>query len=181
MLIQSAHAVRTGTAAMSGGPGPLGHFFRRLKQRKPYNVAVVAVAHKLALLAWHLLVKNEPYRYALPKATETKLQKLRVAATGQKRRSGPAPGKKCQAKLPGGSRTIRPLAEVYAGEGVPAASAAPAGTNSIRIGARRHVAGLKLDSFVDRLQQTHVVPRRKPEPEGEQPAGAKSSRIGAGG
>src|SRR6185312_9039253 len=46
MLIQSAQAVRV-------HPGPLGYFFRRLRKRKPHNVAVVAVAHKLALLAWH--------------------------------------------------------------------------------------------------------------------------------
>lgn len=147
MLIQSAHAVRT-------HPGPLGHFFRRLKQRKCHNVAVVAVAHKLALLAWHLLKTGEPYRYALPRATEDKLAKLRVQATGQKRRTGPAPGtKKGPAKLPGGSRTIKSLPEVYASEGVPEVSPAPAGE-------RRHVTDLKLDQFADGLQKPQVLPRR---------------------
>ena len=47
-------------------PGPLGHFFRRLKRRKGHNVAVVATARKLVTIAWHLLTKREPYRYAVP-------------------------------------------------------------------------------------------------------------------
>jgi transposase len=146
MLVQAAHSVRA-------HPGPLGHFFRRLKKRKPHNVAVVAVAHKLAQLAWHLLTTGEPYRYALPRSTETKLQKLRVQATGQKRRSGGVPGVKRQAKLPGGSRTIKPLAEVYQSEAVPAASPAPAGEE-------RHLADIQIAAFVESLKHAHVVPRR---------------------
>jgi len=155
MLIQAAQAVRT-------DPGPLGFFFRRMKQRKNHNIAVVAVAHKLALVAWHLLTKNEPYRYSQPKATEAKLQKLRVLATGQKRRTGPPKGTKCQAKLPGGSRTIKALPEVYRSESVPALTAAPAGE-------QRHIQELKLDGFVRDLQHEHVVPRRSRK-EGAEPA-----------
>ena len=149
MLVQAAHCVRT-------HPGPLGHFFRRLKQRKSYNVAVVAVAHKLALLAWHLLKTNEPYRYALPKATEAKLAKLRVAATGERRRGGVAKGVDPRTlRAPGKKgRSMRSLPEVLSSEGVPSASPAPAGE-------RRHVSELQLDEFVDSLQQPHVVPRRK--------------------
>jgi len=146
MLIQASHSMRA-------NPGPLGYFFRRLQKRKPYNVAVVAVAHKLALLAWHLLTNGEPYRYALPQATKTKLQKLRVRATGQKHRTGPVPGKKHRVKVSGGSHIMKPLATVYQIEGVPAASPAPAGE-------RRHLSDLKLQTFVDSLQEEHVHPRR---------------------
>jgi transposase len=145
MLIQASHSMRA-------NPGPLGYFFRRLQKRKPYSVAVVAVAHKLALLAWHLLTNGEPYRYALPQATKTKLQKLRVRATGQKHRTGPAPGKQPRVKVSGGSHLLKPLATVYQIEGVPAASPAPAGE-------RRHLADLKLQTFVDSLQQEHALPR----------------------
>jgi transposase len=145
MLIQASHSMRA-------NPGPLGYFFRRLQKRKPYSVAVVAVAHKLALLAWHLLTKGEPYRYAIPQTTKTKLQRLRVQATGQKHRTGPAPGKKPRVKLPGGSHITKPLATVYQIEGVPAASPAPAGE-------RRHLDELKLQTFVDNLQQERVLPR----------------------
>jgi len=152
MLTQSAQAVRA-------HPGPLGHFFRRLKKRKPHNVATVAVAHKLALLAWHVLTKREPYRYAVPQATENKLRRLRIQATGEKRRTGSAPGtKKCPARLPGGSHRIKPLPEVYASEQVPPARPAPAGE-------LRHLAESKLNDFADGLQQAHVVPRRRPQKE----------------
>jgi transposase len=146
MLIQASHSMRA-------NPGPLGYFFRRFQKRKPYAVAVVAVAHKLALLAWHLLTKGEPYRYAIPQATKTKLQKLRVRATGQKLRTGPVPGQKPRVKVPGGSHILKPLATVYQIEGVPAASPAPAGE-------RRHLADLQLESFVDSLQHEQVRPRQ---------------------
>jgi hypothetical protein len=148
MLIQAAQAVRA-------HPGPLGYFFRRMKQRKSHNVAVVAVAHRLALLAWHLLKTGEPYRYALPRATEDKLAKLRTAATGQKRRGGLGHGVDLRKARPSGQKgqTQRSLPDVYASEQIPAAAPAPAGE-------RRHVAELQLEAFVQDLQQTHVVPRR---------------------
>ena len=47
--------------------GPLGHFFRRLAKKKTRNVAVVAAARKLAMIAWRMLSNNEPYRYAIPR------------------------------------------------------------------------------------------------------------------
>jgi hypothetical protein len=52
-------------------PGPLGHFFHRLARKKNRNVAVVAGARKLAAIGWQMLVTNEPYRYAIPRSTET--------------------------------------------------------------------------------------------------------------
>jgi len=58
--------------------------------------ARVAVARKLAILAWHLLTKNEPYRYALPASTEHKPADLRHSQ-GIRHRSGPEKG---QAQLP---------------------------------------------------------------------------------
>jgi transposase len=110
-------------------PGPLGVFFRRLAKRKNRNVAVVAAARKLVVIAWHMLSKQEPYRYAQPLATENKLQRLRVKATGVKRKTGPAKGSKAGAKLAPGvrSRTAKPLADVCAAEGLPTPSAAPPG------------------------------------------------------
>jgi hypothetical protein len=113
MLVQAAHHV-------GNHPGPLGVFFRRLAKKKNYNVAVVATARKLAAIAWQMLQRNEPYRYAQPQSTQTKLAALRVKATGKRRTSGPRKGVKCQAELPGGSRTIKPLGQVYAEENLPA-------------------------------------------------------------
>jgi transposase len=152
MLVQAAHAVRA-------HPGPLGYFFRRLKKRKPHNVATVAVAHKLALLAWHVLTQGQPYRYALPRATEEKLRRLRIQATGERRRGGTGPGtQKPTMKLPAGSVKIKPLPEVYASEQVPPAGPAPAGE-------LRHLTESKLNDFADSLQQVHVRPRRRTQDE----------------
>jgi transposase len=54
LLIEAAHsAVRT--------PGPLRAFYLRLQARRGRQVALVATARKLAVLAWHLLSKQEPY------------------------------------------------------------------------------------------------------------------------
>lgn len=155
MLVQAAHAVRN-------HPGPLGHFYRRLKRKKSHNVAVVAVAHKLATLAWHVLTTGTPYRYALPRTTEEKLRKLRTRGGGVKRRTGPPKGKKCVAKLAGGSRTEKPLAEVFASEGLPALAAAPAGE-------RQHLERLKLQDFAAALAQEQVRPRRRGDQEKNTP------------
>jgi transposase len=109
-------------------PGPLGVFFRRLAKRKNRNIAVVATARKLVVIAWHLLTRNEPYRYAQPLTTEAKLQRLRVKATGAKRKTGPK-GTFAGPKLEPGvrSRTVKPLAQVCAEEGLPTPSAPPRG------------------------------------------------------
>jgi transposase len=161
MLVQAAHAtVRH--------PGPLGHFFRKLAKKKNYNVAIVATARKLAVIAWHLLVHNEPYRYAISKSTEQKLARLRVKATGQRRRGGTAKGSpKATARLPGGSRRIKPLVEVYAAESLPAARPATAGE-------QRAIEASGAEKFVADLTREHLVTRapaksRKSRCRGERP------------
>jgi transposase len=122
LLVQAAQQV-------GRHPGPLGHFCRRLAKKKNRNVAVVACARKLAVLAWHLLTRNEPYRYAQPAATTRKLQKLRVKATGDKRKTGPKPGSAAGPKVGPGikTKTIQALADVLVAEGLPAPSAPPPG------------------------------------------------------
>lgn len=70
LLVEAAHHA-------GGHPGPLGHRFHRIARKKGVNVAKVAIARKLAVLAWHLLTKGEPYSYASPVATEKKLADLR--------------------------------------------------------------------------------------------------------
>jgi len=149
MLIQAAQTV-------GKHPGPLGYFFRRLKKRKPYNVAVVATAHKLVLLAWHLLTSGEPYRYALPQTTAIKLRGLRIQATGKTQSRGPAPAARTRPLDGRRGRRIKPLGVVYQTEGVPPASAAPAGE-------RRHLTESKLEAFAESLQHEQVVPRRSPQ------------------
>lgn len=147
ILIQAAQAVRQ-------HPGPLGHFFRRTKARKNHNIAVVAVARKLAMLAWHVLRSGQPYRYALPRATDHKLSRLRVQATGQKRTTGPKPGTKPGGKLPEGgrSKTVKSLDAIFAAEGIPQAAPAPPGE-------QRHLERLELTQFAADLHEPHVHPR----------------------
>ena len=73
-------------------PGPLGHFFRRLCRKKSRNVAVASAARKLACIGWRMLVTGEPYRYADPRSAANKFARLRVKATGVRRKMGLAQG-----------------------------------------------------------------------------------------
>lgn len=140
-------------------PGPLGVFFRRLAKRKNRNVAVVAVARKLVVIAWHMLTKNQPYRYAQPLATEGKLQRLRVKATGEKRKSGPSKGATAGPRIAPGirSRTIKPLAQVCVEEGLPAPSAPPPGE-------ARVLAQTGTTDYVNSLGQVQVRAKRPRSP-----------------
>jgi transposase len=102
-------------------PGPLGHFFRKIERKKCRNVAVVAVARKLVTIAWHMLHAGEPYRYALPESTQTKLATVRVLATGSRRKGGAPKGQKSVAKIAPGvrSREVKSLPQLYCEEGLP--------------------------------------------------------------
>jgi transposase len=123
-----------GQAAQRVGlhPGPLGAFFRRLSKRKNRNVAIVATARKLVGLAWHLLVNNEPYRYAQPRATQTKFARLRLKATGLHQKCRVVAGSVRPASFGSGLRTkpILSLPQVLQSAKVPPAknlSQLPAG------------------------------------------------------
>lgn len=145
MLVEAAQHLRN-------HPGPLGHFFRRLKKRKNHNVAVVATARKLAAIAWQMLQTGEPYRYAQPKTIEPKLARLRIRATGQRLRGGVPKGTKSTAKLPGGSRTIKSLDDVYEKEGV-------APRRQLSAGEQKMIGQRELQPYVDQIGAQHVVPR----------------------
>lgn len=56
VLVEVAHVIaRTGNSRLS-------MFFQRLKARKNYNVAIIALARKLICLIYHLLVNQEMYQ-----------------------------------------------------------------------------------------------------------------------
>lgn len=135
-------------------PGPLGVGFRRIAKKKNRNVAVVACARKLALIAFHMLKNNEPYRYSLPAATETKLARLRIKATGARRRNGACKGQKSVSRAVDGgrTRTIKPLAKVYELEGLPPAQ-------SVKAAESRVLAAMSVSAFVAGLAQEHIVRR----------------------
>ena len=147
LLIQAAQSV-------GRHPGPLGAFFRKLEKRKNRNVAVVATARKMVTIAWHMLKNKEPYRYATPRSTEDKLAGLRVRATGEKRKTGPAKGSKPASKLgTGKTRTTPSLGEVYDRQGLP-------GRRPLTDGEMRMIHESGTEAYVTSLDKQKVVPKK---------------------
>ena len=71
LLVEAAwHAART--------TGPLRAFHQRLAARRGSNVATVAVARKLALIAWHMLTRGEDYAFVRPSLVREKLRRLEL-------------------------------------------------------------------------------------------------------
>lgn len=136
-------------------PGPLGVFFRRIARKKNRNVAVVATAHKLVLIAWHMLTNNEPYRYAQPKTTQAKFARLRLAAGGARKRGGYAKGSARPAAYGTGqgSRAIPALDDVYTAEQLP-----PLRSNAP--GEEKMLKQSGLEDFVLHLHRAKRVPRK---------------------
>jgi hypothetical protein len=80
VLVEAAwHASRT--------PGPLRAFHQRVAARRGGNIATVAVARKLAVIAWHMLSRGEDYAFARPSLTREKLRRLELI-TGAKHQKG---------------------------------------------------------------------------------------------
>jgi hypothetical protein len=79
-------------------PGPLRALFTRVSNKRGHNVAVVAVARKLAELVWVLLTRDEDFLYQKPRLTLEKRSRIRFMArkrTGRKAASASprAPGR----------------------------------------------------------------------------------------
>ncbi len=45
-------------------PGPLRAFYQRIRARRRPQIAVVATARKISVLAWYLLTRGEDYAFA---------------------------------------------------------------------------------------------------------------------
>ena len=91
---------------------------------------------------------------AQPEPTKAKLQRLRVQATGERRKSGPAKGSAAAGPTPEPTRTVKSLPQVYADEGVPAMTPPPAGE-------ARTVTESGTQAYVDSLKEPKCVPRTK--------------------
>jgi transposase len=70
-------------------PGPLRAFAQRVAARRGKEIAAVAVARKLAVLAWHLLTREEDYAFQRPATVARKLRRLELAAGAPRRKPGP--------------------------------------------------------------------------------------------
>ncbi len=77
-------------------PGPLRAFAQRVQARSGSQVAAVAVARKITVLAWHLLTRGEDYAFQRPSLVRRKLRDAELAA-GAPRRSTRHPGPKVTA------------------------------------------------------------------------------------
>jgi transposase len=67
-------------------PGPLRAFGQRVRARRGHQVAVVAVARKLASLAWRLLSSGQDYAYASPSRVALKLRRIELRAGAPRQR-----------------------------------------------------------------------------------------------
>jgi transposase len=59
--------------------GPMRAFYERVRARRGHQIAIVAVARKLASLFWCLLAREQDYAYARPSLTRQKIRKLELA------------------------------------------------------------------------------------------------------
>ena len=73
-------------------PGPLRAFFGRIRARRGPQVASVATARKLAVLAWQLLHHRQDYTWARPALLARKLRTLELRAGAPVRKGQRGPG-----------------------------------------------------------------------------------------
>jgi len=131
--------------------GPLGQTFRKIAKRKNRKVAVVACARKLAVLVWHVLSSGEPFRYGEPRSLQAKFSRLRVRATGRRRRGGVPRGTPRSTQYGHGrTRALPSLPQVLADNGLPQIT-------PLSQGERRMLDEKRLHSFYSELQTASRV------------------------
>jgi len=81
MLVEGAWAV-------AQTPGPLRAFFLRIKDRRGQQIAAVACARKLAVIAWHVLTRDENFAWERPALGAHKRRQLELQAGMPARRGG---------------------------------------------------------------------------------------------
>jgi transposase len=64
--------------------GPMRAFYERVRARRGSQIAIVAVARKLAVLFWHMLTRQEDYAFARPSLTRHKLRELELRAGAER-------------------------------------------------------------------------------------------------
>jgi hypothetical protein len=64
--------------------GPMRAFYEPVRARRGRQIAIVAVARKLAVLFWHLLTREQDYAFQRPSLTRKKLRGLELRAGAQR-------------------------------------------------------------------------------------------------
>jgi hypothetical protein len=77
---QARWALVEAAQSVAQQPGPMHAFYERIRARKGHNVAIVAVARKLAVLFYCMLTREEDYAHQQPSLTARKLRMLEVKA-----------------------------------------------------------------------------------------------------
>jgi transposase len=83
------HALTEAAWAAAKTPGPLHAFAQRVGDRRGRQVATIAVARKLAVLAWNLLTRGEDYAFQRPSLVRRKLRHMDLLAGAQRAKPGP--------------------------------------------------------------------------------------------
>jgi transposase len=81
VLVEAALHARRST-------GPMKAFGERVAARRGQNVATVAVARKLVVIAWNMLTRGEDYAFARPTLVAQKVRRAELAAGAPPRRGG---------------------------------------------------------------------------------------------
>ena len=93
-------------------PGPLRAFYQRIKARRGAQIAIVAVARKLAMLCWQLLTTGQDYAYQRPTLVARKLRTLELrAGAPHASRSSAAPRTSTAKQRAAQERQLAELAE----------------------------------------------------------------------
>jgi transposase len=64
--------------------GPMRAFYERVRARRGSQIAIVAVARKLAVLFWHLLTRQQDYAFQRPSLTRKKLRAIELRAGAER-------------------------------------------------------------------------------------------------
>jgi transposase len=83
------HVLVEATWITTRSPGPLCAFGQRVAARLGKHIAAVAVARKLATLAWHRLTHEQDYAFQRPTLTRPKLRRLELMTGGPRVKPGP--------------------------------------------------------------------------------------------
>ena len=87
---QARWALVEAAQSVAQQPGPLHAFYERIRARKGHNVAIVAVARKLAVLFYCMLTREQDYAHQQPSLTAQKLRRLEVKAGAPTRKGKPS-------------------------------------------------------------------------------------------
>jgi transposase len=67
-------------------PGPLRAFWERTANRRGQQIATIAVARKLVVIAWNMLTRDEDYAFQRPAAVREKIRRLELLTGAEPRR-----------------------------------------------------------------------------------------------